>query len=236
MTYENVMCPACGASPGRLAADPQPDDATVCTKCGTVAIFTDDGLRPANARESAALDREPRVLRVRAMVVLNKVLAEEMITDGDLRAIGIEFRTDADGLVEIISASEDLTEEEAEQARQRLQENEIDRRVDDISLNVTAEVANHVLAVHGDEEASWPPMAVSALIHLIKVCRESNDEMLAHIDHCGVFHGYVLAMTMVGMEDGTEVGSGRRMLRKLAGLDPLNDGSRRPAEAAAAAT
>lgn len=229
MNLELMKCPGCGKENNAFSASgaegrtPEVGDPSVCLDCGYIAIFEEDHMRPCTKVELEALRERDDVRRLQALIALQKLNGLLTGTMANVHAVGVEFGITRDGRVDMVSSSEELPDQVRQLFVERMQEIELDRRTDDVAEHVTPEVANHVLAVHGDEQASWPPMAVSALIHLIKVCRESNDEMLHHIDHCKIFHGYVLAMDMIDRPSNPPEFDGRAMLRVLAELDPMPD-------------
>lgn len=127
------------------------------------------------------------------------------LTDGGLRVVG----------------GDDMPPEVMEELHDMLHHATVQGISRQIRRYVTPEVANHVLSAYGDEQASMPSLAVSALITLIRTCHISDEGMLEVLNEASpVFHGYVLATTLLG-ESGD--GSGLPVLRKLAGLDPDDD-------------
>jgi hypothetical protein len=94
---------------------------------------------------------------------------------------------------------------------------------DEVKEYVTAEVANNVLAVYGNERATFPSQSVLALISLIRTCCISDDEMLDELNRVPAFHGYVLAIAVL-MEGEKIEESGRQILEIRAGLRSADTG------------
>jgi hypothetical protein len=87
---------------------------------------------------------------------------------------------------------------------------------------VTAEVANHVLSSYGNEQASMPSVTKAALISLIRLANQADDDMLHALGEVRDFRGYLLAVTMLAEPTEQTEGQGMKILEQLAGL---RDGS-----------
>lgn len=102
---------------------------------------------------------------------------------------------------------------------------------------ITPEVAHHVLWVYGDERASMPSATVSALIRLIQLAEQMDEEMLFALNEVKQFHGYVLAVHQ--LQPNTAVGEagvrdGMAILRLIADLRTAEDLAYEEAKTAAA--
>lgn len=203
-------CAWCGretpnqTSPTHPGAEPEIGDPTVCISCNKISIFERDGLRRPTDAEQGSFDAVPEIGQIQGLL--------EVLGDKHVLALSVT-RDHESGEYHI--EDESLPEEFRRQVEATLKERDLEERASELKEYVTAEVAHHVLAVNGDEQASWPSAAVSTLIQFIKVCRESDSRMLHHINHCEAFHGYVLAVDIAEHEKR----GARPILRMIAGLD-----------------
>lgn len=245
MSYEDAKCPSCGAAHGahtQVGGDddggpPRRGDAMVCLECGCLAIYTQKNLRKPTPEESNILSELPEVKSVRAILVLRSIVtavgqavietedgAELPANDDVLHAVGIELREDGDGNLRVVSSSEEMPEGLRRVVEEMLQDREQDRRAHEIAKHITMEVAHHVLAIYGDDEASYPSVAIAELIGLIRTCRQSNEDLLRHLNGCEMIHGYILAVEIAEkrIPDDPKA-DGLHMLRVMAALDPMDE-------------
>ena len=142
------------------------------------------------------------------------------MTEEEFHGIALELELTADGL-RVVGGDGDMPPEVMEELHDLLHRATVQGISRQIRRYVTPEIANHVLSAYGDEEASMPSLAVSALITLIRTCHISDEQMMEVLNEASpVFHGYVLATTLLGEGEDR---SGMPVLRKLAGLDPDDD-------------
>jgi hypothetical protein len=210
-------CPSCGrefgsASPAGdtdQAAVPTPGAVTICDGCGETGVFGADlKIRPAteDELEEFMLQEDFRVARTAA-----RKAARMRGIDGPI-AIGITLGPD--GEIELPDGAPSALKEILGQVFTQMK---VRAMGDDIKEHVTAEVANHVLSSYGDERASMPSLACSSLISLIRLCHQSDEHLLSHLNEVQHIHGYVIAVVYLA-ENPPE---GIEMLEMIAGFrDP----------------
>lgn len=211
-TRMETNCPHCGVEID--AAQPAPGEnpdavlkggsVTMCLNCAETGIFDDDlTLRKPTEEELAEFEQDDHYLRLRDLTrqkVLERhthVAMVELDTDGSITVNGHEM---PEGIRELVG---------------RLIENlQFQAMAETIRKTVTQEVANHVLAYYGNEQASYPSVSITALISLIKLCDEMDTELMHELAESERIRGYVMAVSLLA-EEGAE---GIEMLEKIAGL------------------
>src|SRR4051794_29463138 len=183
-------------------AEPMPGAATVCPFCGEAAVFDDNvRLRKVTEAELQDLEQDPR-FQILSLVSRRLAKARGTLTADPE---GLDDTDPEHGPFEIplrITAAGDLeTGHIPPRLREAIQPLLQDIRTrmvgEDIRDNVTPEIANYVLSAYGNEQASMPSIAVGALISLIRLCKESDDYLLARLDDVEGIHGYVLAVAVL---------------------------------------
>jgi hypothetical protein len=223
---DRMKCLKCSAPNALLSAaddddkGPKVDDITMCTTCAHFMAFTDNSVRECTDKEREKIARDPELqLFMSAIGLLGSLKAA---TDGaSLRTAMVEVEVDPEtGAHRIVGGAEGMPDDIRETFERMLadkaREAETEEHAQNILRLVTPEVASHVLAVAGHDDASWPPLSVAALITLVKQAMESDDEMTHHLKQVEYFQAYGLAVTM-------EQTGGAEILREIAGLPPLTE-------------
>lgn len=234
MNFENMRCPKCRLPIGTFDENsplPKVGDPTLCPGCGYLAVFEEDHLRPCTDEENAALVRSVAVRKMIKAIALRQALGGPVPTEG-LRAVdfpvverheAVVVEAYRDGTVTLnpgeLSDLPDALKETIESVLTGLFRNTQQQTARMILETITPEIANHVLASYGHEDASWPSLSVSALISLAKQARESDDEMTHHMEQVPYFNGYLLAVDM--MADRPKEAAAT--LRRIADLKPYGD-------------
>lgn len=203
----DLRCPHCDgltddatATDGDDSVRPKVGDPTICAYCTGIGIYTEHSIRRATADEMTEFRTHPEF---RQAVALTKLL--HMLTRDPAAATVIDLDPDT------------LPESLQEMLAGAIDKMMLEKQTREIRHFVTPEVANHVLSSYGNEDASMPSVATGALISLIRLCHESDDQMMSNLNDVEDFHGYVLAVALLaeGPDGGMEI------LEKIAGLRPL---------------
>lgn len=241
LSLDDLTCPHCGhLTDDATSTDPEhPDDlprvgdATICRYCAGVGVYTEDAIRKATAEELAVLRTSDRFLSSLFTATLH-VMLDDHAEDPSViefthpghdedhphphHATVIGVGIDSAGHPHLETSS-DLPDGFRAMLSEAMYRIKVSRMAEEIQHWVTQEVANHVLSVYGNEQASMPSLTTGALISLIRLCHEADDQMMSNLNDVEDFHGYVIAVSFLA-EQGP---SGLEMLEQIAGLRPVKN-------------
>lgn len=239
LSLDNMTCPYCdqlmddATSTSRVHPDELPSvgDSTICAYCAGVGVYTENAIRQATAEELAELGKDPEFRRAMLTVSVAAQLRDQAGLaveythpghDGDdhphaHHATMISVVMDDDGNPRLQTTG--LPEDIQIVLTEALHQLKRSQMADELRRWVTPEIANHVLSVYGNEQASMPNLTTGALISLIRLCHEADDQMMLNLNEVEDFHGYVMGVVYLA-ERGSD---GIELLEQIAGLRPWTE-------------
>ena len=220
-----TVCPRCGeATTGYTSlttpdAVPDPGDISFCAGCALPVRFLEHGVEPLTNEELAELRTKASFARAELVAKMTAAIGSSGQPRPLEMTIDVPGHDDMPAHTHTVYAFPvDIDPDDDSSATEMLDTvlADISTRMlaDEVRRYVTQEVANHVLSIYGNLDASMPSITISALISLIRLCNEADDDMLYELNRVEEFHGYVIAVTSLA-ERGEK---GIYVLERIAGL------------------
>ena len=234
-----ITCPHCGkvntAASEVVGAEevldpvaaPSNEAISLCSGCYGMSIMHNGVAVKLTTDELEKSREDPSFRRIEALSNLIRHVRKDH-SDGEpeednetthrLMGLSVVINTST-GEIEFPDDSADLPEGLKKAIAESVRDLHFRRMREEVQQFVTPEVANHILSVYGDDRASMPSVSKTALISLIRLADEMDEEMLDCLNGVEEFHGYVLAVSVIMKDDEKDGNSGRRILEHIAGLE-----------------